>query len=89
MNIEATTLTENYKVAYTLWRERYPHLRTNTDAKLLLNQTNYILKNKKITDIEIDEIKENIGNIQDNTENNIRFEENKNSVGTNEEQCGH
>jgi hypothetical protein len=42
MYIKATTLTENYKVAYKLWRERNPNLRTNIDAKLLLNQKNYI-----------------------------------------------
>jgi hypothetical protein len=32
-------------------------LRTNIGTKLLLNQKNYIIKNKKITDSEIDEIK--------------------------------
>jgi hypothetical protein len=32
----------------------------NTDAKALLNQKNYILKAKRITAVEIDEIKENI-----------------------------
>jgi hypothetical protein len=86
MHIKATTLTENYNVAYELWRERNPNLRTNTDAKLLLNQTNYILQNKKITDTETDEIKENIRHdTQDNTQNNIRDEENNSNVGTNEE----
>jgi hypothetical protein len=56
-------------------RERNPNLRTNIDAKLLLNQKNYILKNKKNTDIEIDEIKENSRHhTQDNTKNNIREE---------------
>jgi hypothetical protein len=49
MYIKATTLTENYKTAYEFWRERNPNLRTNVDAKLLLNQKNYVLKNKKIT----------------------------------------
>jgi hypothetical protein len=61
-------------------------LRTNIEGKLFLNQKNYILKNKKITDIEIDEIKENIRHhTQDNTENNRREEETNSSVGTNEE----
>jgi hypothetical protein len=84
--IQATTFTENYKVAYELWRERNPDLRTNIDAKLLLNQKNYISKNKKITDIEINEIKENIRHHkQDNTENNITEEENNRNLGTNEE----
>jgi hypothetical protein len=36
--MKATTLTENYKAAYKLWRERNPDLRTNIDAKLLLKQ---------------------------------------------------
>jgi hypothetical protein len=61
-------------------------LRTNIDAKLLLNQKNYILKNKKNADIYIDEIKGNIRHhTQDNTENNTREEENNSNVGTNEE----
>jgi hypothetical protein len=41
MHIKATTLTENYKEAYKLWRKRNPNLRTNMDTKLLLNQKNY------------------------------------------------
>jgi len=32
----------------------------NVDAKGLLNQKNYILKAKRITAVEIDEIEENI-----------------------------
>jgi hypothetical protein len=39
---------------------RNPLMRINVDAKLLLNQKNYILKAKRITAIEIDEIQENI-----------------------------
>jgi hypothetical protein len=31
MYIKTTKLTENYKVAYELWRERNPNLRTNLD----------------------------------------------------------
>jgi len=43
------------------------------DVKLLLNQKNYILKNKKITDIETDEIMENTrSHMQDNIEDHIR-----------------
>ena len=34
--------------------------RINIGAKLLLNQKNYLLKAKRITAVEIDEIKENI-----------------------------
>jgi hypothetical protein len=39
-----------------------PTMRTNirVDAKALLNQKNYTLRAKGITDVEIDEIKENI-----------------------------
>ena len=33
--------------------------RMSMDAKGLLNQKNYILKTKRLTDVEIDEIKEN------------------------------
>jgi hypothetical protein len=29
--IKETTLTENYKAAYELWRKRNPNLRTNID----------------------------------------------------------
>ena len=46
-----------------------PMTRMNTDAKALLNQKNYILKAKRITAVEIDEIKENIRlKIWDDTE---------------------
>ena len=54
------TLRENYKEAYKLRRERNPMTRMNIDAKALLNQKNYILKAKRITAVEIDEIKQNI-----------------------------
>jgi hypothetical protein len=47
--VKDRTSTENYKAAYELWRKRNTNLRTNMDAKLLLNQKNYILQNKKIT----------------------------------------
>jgi hypothetical protein len=42
------TSIENCKAACELWRKRNPNLRTSMDAKLLVNQKNYILKNKKI-----------------------------------------
>ena len=43
--------------------------RMNIDAKALLNQKNYILKAKRITTVEIDEIKEKIRlKIGDDTE---------------------
>lgn len=45
--IKEKALGENYKAAYELWRERNPKRRINVDAKLLLNQKNYILKAKR------------------------------------------
>jgi hypothetical protein len=70
--VKETTSTENYKAVYELCRKRNPNLRTNMDAKLLLNQKNYILRNKKVTDTEIDEIKESfIPRMQDNTEDQL------------------
>jgi len=43
--------------------------RINVDKKSLLNQKNYILKAKRITPVDIDEIKENIRlKIGDDTE---------------------
>jgi hypothetical protein len=53
-------LGEDYKEAYKLWRERNPMVRMNINEKSFLNQKNYILKTKRITAVEIDEIKENI-----------------------------
>ena len=58
--IKEKTLGENYKEAYKLWRERNPMTRMNMDAKALFNQKNYILKAKRITAVEIEEIRENI-----------------------------
>jgi predicted secreted protein len=58
--IKEKTLGENYKEAYKLWRERNQMTRININAKALLNQKNYILKAKRITAVEIDELKENI-----------------------------
>jgi len=47
--------------------------RINIDAKVLLNLKNYILKAKRITAIEIDEIKENIKlNMWDDTEDHTK-----------------
>ena len=67
--IKENTLEENYKEAYKLWRERNPMTRMNIDAKALLNQKNYILKAKRITGVEIDQIKENIRlKMEDDTE---------------------
>jgi len=59
--IKEMTLLGNYKEDYKLWRERKAVLRINLDAKALLNQKNYILKAQILTDVEIVEIRENIG----------------------------
>ena len=61
MYIKEKTLGENYMEAYKLWRDRNPMTRLNIDAKAVLNQKNYILRAKRITDVEIDGI---IGNIR-------------------------
>jgi hypothetical protein len=69
MYIKEKALRENHMEAYKLWRERNPLTRMNIDAKALLNQKNYIFKAKRITAVEIDEIKENIRlKIGDDTE---------------------
>jgi hypothetical protein len=52
--IKDKTLEDSYKKAYELWRMRNPVMRLNIDAKLLLNQKNYILKAKRITTVEND-----------------------------------
>ena len=58
--IKEKTLGENYMEAFEIWTERYPTTRINIHVKLQLNQKNYTLKAKRITTLEIDEIKENI-----------------------------
>jgi len=69
MYIKEKALGENYKEAYKLWRDRNPKTRLNIDAKVLLKQKNYILRAKRITDIEIYGIIENIRlKIGDDTE---------------------
>jgi hypothetical protein len=66
-------LGENYKEVYKLWRERNPMTRTNIDAKALIYRKKYILKAKRITTVEIDEIKENIRlTIRDDTEDHTK-----------------
>lgn len=78
--------TGNYKEAYELWRSRNLQLRPTINAKLLLNQKNYILKNKKLTDIEIDEIRESINaHTEDSTGDHARRKEDDN-VNTKEDE---
>jgi len=49
--------TENYKKMYEIWRQSYPECRKYMDAKKLLNKKNYIMKHKKIMEMEVEEIK--------------------------------
>ena len=73
MYIKENTLGENYREAYKLRRERNPKTRMSMDAKGLLNQKNYILKAKRITAVEFDEIKENIRlKLQDDKEDRTK-----------------
>jgi hypothetical protein len=67
--VKETTCAEKYKLAHDLWKQINRNSRRNIDAKLLLNQKNYILKHKKITDLEILEITRNIkAQMQDDPE---------------------
>ena len=73
--IKEKILRENYKEAYKLWGERNPVTRMNMDGKAFLNQNNYSSKAKRITAVEIDEIKENITyKIGDDREENRKKE---------------
>jgi hypothetical protein len=49
--------TENYKTLYEIWTQHNPNCRMYMDAKKLMNQKNYIMKHKKIMEMEIGEIK--------------------------------
>ena len=42
---------------YEIWRQRNPECGMYIDAKKLMNQKNYIMKHKKITEMEVEEIK--------------------------------
>jgi hypothetical protein len=70
---ERKYVRRDYKESCKLWRERNPMTRTNIDVKALLNQKNCILKAKRITAVEIKEIKENIRlKIRDDTEDHTK-----------------
>jgi len=73
--------TENYKKIYEIWRQRNPECRMYMDAKKLLNQKNYTMKHKKITDIGVEEIKRELqGNQRSHIEE--REEEKQEHLGT-------
>ena len=66
---------------YEIWRQRNPECRMYMDAKKLLNQKNYIMKHKKITEIEVEEIKRELqGNQRSHIEE--REEEKQEHLGT-------
>ena len=48
------------KETYRIWRQRNPNVRPNMDANKIASQRRYIEKNKKLTAIEIDQIKAQI-----------------------------
>jgi hypothetical protein len=56
--------TASYKKVYEIWRQRNSECRKYMDAKKLMNQKNYIMKNKKITELEIEEIKKELQGAQ-------------------------
>ena len=57
---------------YEIWRQRKLECRMYMDAKKLLNQKNYIMKHKKIIEIEVEEIKREL---QGNQRNHIEERE--------------
>ena len=53
-------LSDSYKKVHEMWRQRNPDCRMYMDAKKLINQKNYIMENKKTTEMEIEEIKKEL-----------------------------
>ena len=49
--------TENYKKMYETWRQPNLECRMYMDAEKLMNQRNYIMKHKRITEMEVEEIR--------------------------------
>ena len=47
---------------FKIWRERNPNERSNLTANALMNQRRYIEKQHKLIEIELDNIKQRIGN---------------------------
>jgi len=71
----------DYKKMYEIWRQRNPECKMYMDAKKLLNQIHYIMKQKKLTEIEVEEIK---GDLQGNQRRHLeeREEEKQEHLGT-------
>lgn len=62
---------------YTIWRNRNPGIFPNINKDTLANQRRFIINNRKLTDIELEEILTNIreANIQNNEHHNLQVEE--------------
>jgi hypothetical protein len=58
-------LTDNYKKVYEIRRQQNPDCRMYMDANELINQKNYITKDKTITQTENEEIKKNCKEIKE------------------------
>jgi len=58
--------TENYKKVYEIWRQHNPECKMYMDAKKLMNQRNNIMKHKKITEMEVEEIRRELQESQRN-----------------------
>jgi hypothetical protein len=57
---------------YEIWRQRNPECRTYLVAKKLMKLKNYIMKNKTITQLEIEEIKKELQGAQMKEKKNNR-----------------
>jgi len=52
-----TAFYRKLQEVHEIWRQRNPERRMYMDAKKLMNQRNYIKKHKKITEMEVEEIR--------------------------------
>jgi hypothetical protein len=52
--------TDNYKKVYAISRQQNLDCRMYMDAKKLIDHKNYVMKNKKITEMEIEEMEEEL-----------------------------
>lgn len=62
------------KDTYKIWRERNPNERPNLTDNALMNQRRFIEKQNKLTEIELDNIKQRIEkelNVQNNQTNSV------------------
>jgi hypothetical protein len=73
MYIKEKTLGENYMAGYELWRKREESNDNKCRCKITVKPENLHFKNKKITAVENDEIKENARlNICSDTEDHTK-----------------